>query len=86
MTKAIAWSQTSPLVFGKIVFQGEVNVAGLNLDEIVFIRHKEVVLYPNEEKKPAFGEGLKRPDCSVNKCDFAQNVHFWVNEGEHLML
>ena len=46
--------------FGKIVFPGVVNVAGLNLDEIVFIRHKEVVLYPNEEKKPAFGEGLNR--------------------------
>ena len=32
--------------YGNIFFPGTTNVAGLNLDEIVFIRHKEVIVYP----------------------------------------
>ena len=34
--------------YGNIFFPGVTNVAGLNLDEIVFIRNKEVIVYPDE--------------------------------------
>ncbi len=46
--------------YGNIFFPGELNVAGLDLDSIVFIRHKEVIVYPDDSKKPPLGEGLNR--------------------------
>lgn len=55
-------SPSSHLVtgYGSIFFPGEVNVTGLNLDEIVHFRRKEVIVYPDEKNKPAEGEGLNR--------------------------
>ena len=46
--------------YGNIHYPGSINVAGLNLDENVFIRHKEVIVYPDDTNKPALGEGLNR--------------------------
>ncbi|XP_034539547.1 nuclear pore complex protein Nup98-Nup96 isoform X2 [Notolabrus celidotus] len=46
--------------YGSVFFPGEVNVAGLNLDEIVHFRRKEVIVYPDDKNKPAEGEGLNR--------------------------
>ncbi|GLG96233.1 Nuclear pore complex protein Nup98-Nup96 [Gryllus bimaculatus] len=46
--------------YGNVYFPDSFDVAGLNLDEIVHFRHKEVVLYPDDEKKPPVGEGLNR--------------------------
>lgn len=46
--------------YGSIFFPGEVNVAGLNLDEIVHFRRKEVIVYPDDKHKPSEGEGLNR--------------------------
>ena len=37
------------------------NIANINMDEIVHIRHKEVVVYPDDDNKPVLGEGLNRP-------------------------
>ncbi|CAB3372945.1 Hypothetical predicted protein [Cloeon dipterum] len=48
------------LNYGNIFFDEQMDVAGLNLDEIVHIRHREVVVYPNDEEKPALGQGLNR--------------------------
>ena len=46
--------------YGNIHYPGSINVAGLNLDDNVFIRHKEVIVYPDDTNKPALGEGLNR--------------------------
>ncbi|XP_075994030.1 nuclear pore complex protein Nup98-Nup96 isoform X2 [Genypterus blacodes] len=46
--------------YGSIFFPGEVNVTGLNLDEIVHFRRKEVIVYPDDKNKPAEGEALNR--------------------------
>lgn len=45
--------------YGKVYFS-ECDVFGLNLDEIVHFRHKEVIIYPEDDKKPKIGEGLNR--------------------------
>ncbi|OXB66599.1 UNVERIFIED_CONTAM: hypothetical protein H355_011858, partial [Colinus virginianus] len=46
--------------YGSIFFEGEVNLTNLNLDDIVHIRRKEVIVYPDDDKKPPIGEGLNR--------------------------
>ncbi|KAM4620966.1 nuclear pore complex protein Nup98-Nup96 isoform 2-T3 [Polymixia lowei] len=46
--------------YGSVFFPGEVNLTGLNLDEIVHFRRKEVIIYPDDKNKPAEGEGLNR--------------------------
>ncbi|XP_065601801.1 nuclear pore complex protein Nup98-Nup96 isoform X2 [Cyrtonyx montezumae] len=46
--------------YGSIFFEGEVNLTNLNLDDIVHIRRKEVIVYPDDDIKPPIGEGLNR--------------------------
>jgi nuclear pore complex protein Nup98-Nup96 len=46
--------------YGNVYFDEEIDVAGLNLDEICFLRNKEIVLYPDDDNKPPVGEGLNR--------------------------
>ncbi|XP_068025345.1 nuclear pore complex protein Nup98-Nup96-like [Melanerpes formicivorus] len=46
--------------YGSIYFEGEVNLTNLNLDEIVHIRRNEVIIYPDDGRKPPVGEGLNR--------------------------
>ena len=46
--------------YGNVYFPDSFDVYGLNLDEIVHFRHKEVIIYPDDEKKPPIGQGLNR--------------------------
>ncbi|XP_055550074.1 nuclear pore complex protein Nup98-Nup96 [Wyeomyia smithii] len=46
--------------YGNVYFNEPIDVANLNLDEIVHFRHKEVIIYPDDENKPLVGEGLNR--------------------------
>ena len=46
--------------YGSVYFEGEVNLTGIDLDDIVHIRRKEVTVYPDDDKKPQLGEGLNR--------------------------
>ncbi|BES93176.1 Nuclear pore complex protein nup98 [Nesidiocoris tenuis] len=48
------------LNYGNVFFPESFDVAGLNLDEIVHFRLKEVVIYPDDETKPPLGTGLNR--------------------------
>ncbi|CAF0965509.1 unnamed protein product [Rotaria sordida] len=45
--------------YGSVTFQGlHMNLAGLDLDRIVEIGRRHVIVYPNEEDRPAEGEEL----------------------------
>ncbi|CAF0867216.1 unnamed protein product [Rotaria sordida] len=45
--------------YGSVTFQGlHMNLAGLDLDRIVEIGRRHVIVYPNEEERPAEGEEL----------------------------
>lgn len=46
--------------YGNVYFDEEIDVSGLNLDEICHFRNKEFILYQDDENKPPVGEGLNR--------------------------
>ncbi|TNN19434.1 Nuclear pore complex protein [Schistosoma japonicum] len=47
-------------LYGHILFPGITDVYGLNLDNIVHIRRREVVVYPDDDKKPPIGTSLNK--------------------------
>lgn len=46
--------------YGSVYWNGPIDVKGLDLDEIVHIRRKEVIVYTDEEATPNVGDGLNR--------------------------
>ncbi|CRK89895.1 CLUMA_CG003627, isoform A [Clunio marinus] len=46
--------------YGNVYFDHEMDVSGLNLDEICHFRNKEIILYQDDDNKPPIGEGLNR--------------------------
>lgn len=47
--------------YGNVYFPDQMDIANLDLDEIIHFRFREVTLYPDENKKPPVGQGLNRP-------------------------
>lgn len=48
------------LGYGSVFWPGSFELENLNFDEIVHFRHKEVVVYPDENNKPEVGNELNR--------------------------
>ncbi|XP_044256345.1 nuclear pore complex protein Nup98-Nup96 isoform X2 [Tribolium madens] len=46
--------------YGNVHYPDPINIANMNLDEIIHFRHREVIIYPDDTKKPPIGEGLNR--------------------------
>ena len=58
-----AWSQGSQVGregYANIDYPGTLNIADFSLDDTVFIKHMEVIVYPEDLNKPPLGEGLDR--------------------------
>jgi len=54
--------------YGNIHYPGITDITDLNLDEIVFIRHKEVIVYPEDDNKPPLGQRLnKKAQITLDK-------------------
>ncbi|CAH8326887.1 unnamed protein product [Eruca vesicaria subsp. sativa] len=47
--------------YGSIKFMGETDVRKLDLESLVQFNNREVIVYLDESKKPAVGEGLNKP-------------------------
>ena len=47
--------------YGTIFWEGPLDVFALNLDDVVHIRRKEVIVYPDDADKAQLGTGLNRP-------------------------
>ena len=54
--------------YGNVFFPGMTNITGMNFDELVIFRHKEIFIYPDENTKPIVGEGLnKKAQVTLDK-------------------
>ncbi|CAF4826552.1 unnamed protein product, partial [Rotaria magnacalcarata] len=47
--------------YGSVTFYGRIDVAGLNLDEIIQINSHEVIVYSDDNNKPSVGVELNLP-------------------------
>ena len=64
--------------YGNIFFPGMTNIKGMNFDDIVFFRHKEVIVYPDDSKKPELGQGLnKKAQVTLDKVRLILNSDFF---------
>lgn len=47
--------------YGNVHFPDVIDVANLNIDQLVHFRHKQICIYLDDNTKPPVGEGLNRP-------------------------
>ncbi|KAL3499136.1 hypothetical protein ACH5RR_038229 [Cinchona calisaya] len=47
--------------YGSIMFIGETDVRGLDLESLIQFNNREVIVYMDESKKPPVGQGLNKP-------------------------
>lgn len=47
--------------YGSIKFMGETDVRRLDLEALVQFNNREVIVYPDDNKKPPIGQGLNKP-------------------------
>lgn len=72
--------------YGNVYFSEPMDVAGLNLDEIVHFHHKEVEIYPDDVNKPPVGEGLNRKaQITLNRVwPYDETLHEPIRDHERL--
>lgn len=57
--------------YGNVYFPEEMDVYGLNIDELVHFRYREINVYPDDEKKPPVGQvrlSFISPTVLIFKC------------------
>lgn len=42
--------------YGNVYFPDEMDISGLNIDELVHFRYREINIYPDDSNKPPIGE------------------------------
>lgn len=42
--------------YGNVYFPDEMDISGLNIDELVHFRYREINVYPDDSKKPPVGQ------------------------------
>ncbi|KAM7290406.1 nuclear pore complex protein Nup98-Nup96 [Ixodes scapularis] len=74
--------------YGNAFFPGRTDVTGLNLDEIVHFRRREIIIYPEDDDKPPVGEGLNRKAQVTLDCVWpnSKTTHEPITDPEKLKL
>ncbi|KAG0413302.1 hypothetical protein HPB47_009543, partial [Ixodes persulcatus] len=74
--------------YGNAYFPGRTDVTGLNLDEIVHFRRREIIIYPEDDDKPPVGEGLNRKAQVTLDCVWpnSKTTHEPITDPEKLKL
>lgn len=72
--------------YGNVYFDEEMDVSGLNLDEICHFRNKEIILYQDDDNKPPVGEGLnRRAQVTLDQIwPYDKNTHEPIKEPNRL--
>lgn len=47
--------------YGRVKFVGATDVRGVRINDIFVFRHRALLVYPDDEKKPPVGKGFNRP-------------------------
>lgn len=74
--------------YGNVYFDEEIDVSGLNLDDICHFRNKEITLYQDDDNKPPVGEGLNRKaQVTLDQIwPYDKNTHEPIKDPERLEL
>ncbi|GAM23236.1 hypothetical protein SAMD00019534_064110 [Acytostelium subglobosum LB1] len=68
--------------YGSVLFLGNVDLRGLDLDQLIVFEKREITVYPDDSKKPAVGEGLNRKSMITLQECWPQNKDGTFNKSE----